>query len=323
MKAEIHFNLKWKKLYMKERKRQTALKCFVLLPHSGSQIELKVKDSLADWISFEALPVVKTVRKLSSQYQGHFEVAFGRVKHDGRLKLLPNDRVVRQHQPFLLVFSDDSDMVDKTGLKSLLDETENIDKSDDEELQHYRNKRDLQRNPSYYAYSVEPTEADRPGSNNNNEDKWRNKVQRFDKKVPKVTIEKKDQKAKTENPKKLIPKGRYYHPKKFGLKLPKKPKDRNFPFAWLQRPLGLSGDGQDGIYLKSHHQIDTCKKRELIVEFSDIGWGDWIISPKSFEAHFCSGSCPFPLTKVNKIPSHFFSSFNLAAYRRQIQQITR
>lgn len=41
-----------------------------------------------------------------------------------------------------------------------------------------------------------------------------------------------------------------------------------------------------------------CGRKRLMVDFADIGWGDWIISPKSFEAHYCTGSCPFPLTKV-------------------------
>ena len=43
---------------------------------------------------------------------------------------------------------------------------------------------------------------------------------------------------------------------------------------------------------------DLCKKRRLIVDFADIGWNEWIISPKSFEAHYCAGECPFPMSKV-------------------------
>ena len=43
---------------------------------------------------------------------------------------------------------------------------------------------------------------------------------------------------------------------------------------------------------------NLCSKKKLIVDFNDIGWGEWIISPKSFKAHYCSGVCTFPLTKV-------------------------
>ena len=41
-----------------------------------------------------------------------------------------------------------------------------------------------------------------------------------------------------------------------------------------------------------------CGRRKLVVDFADVGWSEWIISPKSFEAHYCAGKCPFPLTKV-------------------------
>lgn len=44
-----------------------------------------------------------------------------------------------------------------------------------------------------------------------------------------------------------------------------------------------------------------CGRRKLMVNFADIGWGDWIISPKSFDAHYCAGNCPFPLTEVSSI----------------------
>ena len=44
---------------------------------------------------------------------------------------------------------------------------------------------------------------------------------------------------------------------------------------------------------------DLCGRKKLILDFNDIGWGDWVISPKSFKAHYCAGRCPFPLTKVS------------------------
>lgn len=52
------------------------------------------------------------------------------------------------------------------------------------------------------------------------------------------------------------------------------------------------------------HSETYCGKRKLIVDFNDIGWGEWIISPKSFKAHYCSGSCPFPLTKKLRPSNH-------------------
>lgn len=40
-----------------------------------------------------------------------------------------------------------------------------------------------------------------------------------------------------------------------------------------------------------------CQRRKLSVDFNEIGWGEWIISPKTFDAQYCTGRCPFPLTK--------------------------
>ena len=51
--------------------------------------------------------------------------------------------------------------------------------------------------------------------------------------------------------------------------------------------------------LSRNEDMSVCGRRKLVVDFADIGWEDWIISPKSFEAHYCAGECPFPLTKVS------------------------
>uniref|UniRef100_A0A915IFF9 TGF-beta family profile domain-containing protein n=1 Tax=Romanomermis culicivorax TaxID=13658 RepID=A0A915IFF9_ROMCU len=61
---------------------------------------------------------------------------------------------------------------------------------------------------------------------------------------------------------------------------------------------------------KKSSTVSSCKRHDLIVEFSDIGWGDFIIAPKSFEAHYCAGSCGFPLSKLFCLPlsdEKFFS----------------
>lgn len=48
--------------------------------------------------------------------------------------------------------------------------------------------------------------------------------------------------------------------------------------------------------------VPTCRRHKLQVNFADIGWSHWIISPQTFEAHYCAGSCPYPLTKVSSTP---------------------
>ncbi|KAM4637064.1 growth/differentiation factor 10 [Discoglossus pictus] len=48
----------------------------------------------------------------------------------------------------------------------------------------------------------------------------------------------------------------------------------------------------------------VCSRRYLKVDFADIGWSEWIISPKSFDAYYCSGACEFPMPKVVRPSNH-------------------
>eukprot|EP00069_Balaena_mysticetus_P022659 bmy_14370T0 len=41
----------------------------------------------------------------------------------------------------------------------------------------------------------------------------------------------------------------------------------------------------------------NCARRYLKVDFADIGWSEWIVSRKSFDAYYCSGTCQFPMPK--------------------------
>lgn len=40
---------------------------------------------------------------------------------------------------------------------------------------------------------------------------------------------------------------------------------------------------------------DHCRRQALNVDFSDVGWNDWIVAPTGYEAYYCHGECQFPL----------------------------
>ncbi|XP_036604037.1 bone morphogenetic protein 4 isoform X1 [Trichosurus vulpecula] len=40
----------------------------------------------------------------------------------------------------------------------------------------------------------------------------------------------------------------------------------------------------------------NCRRHPLYVDFSDVGWNDWIVAPPGYHAFYCQGDCPFPLT---------------------------
>lgn len=46
------------------------------------------------------------------------------------------------------------------------------------------------------------------------------------------------------------------------------------------------------------NQHRGCSRRNLKVDFADIGWSEWVIAPKAFDAYYCAGTCGFPMPKV-------------------------
>ncbi len=48
-----------------------------------------------------------------------------------------------------------------------------------------------------------------------------------------------------------------------------------------------------------------CSRRYLRVDFADIGWSEWILAPKAFEAYYCAGTCGFPIPKVSVFSDNY------------------
>ena len=47
-----------------------------------------------------------------------------------------------------------------------------------------------------------------------------------------------------------------------------------------------------------------CQRHPLYVDFDEIGWSGWIISPRGYNAYHCRGSCPFPLGQNMRPTNH-------------------
>ncbi|XP_020308893.2 bone morphogenetic protein 2 [Oncorhynchus kisutch] len=48
----------------------------------------------------------------------------------------------------------------------------------------------------------------------------------------------------------------------------------------------------------------SCQRVPLFVDFEEIGWAGWIISPRGYNAYHCKGSCPFPLGESLRATNH-------------------
>lgn len=40
---------------------------------------------------------------------------------------------------------------------------------------------------------------------------------------------------------------------------------------------------------------EVCQRRALYVDFSNVGWNDWIVAPPGYDAFYCHGECQFPI----------------------------
>ena len=50
-----------------------------------------------------------------------------------------------------------------------------------------------------------------------------------------------------------------------------------------------------------------CSRKNLREDFAHIGWSEWVVAPKAFEAYYCSGTCGFPMPKVRGFSSSVIS----------------
>ncbi|KAM3860018.1 bone morphogenetic protein 2 [Diretmus argenteus] len=51
-------------------------------------------------------------------------------------------------------------------------------------------------------------------------------------------------------------------------------------------------------------RAQSCQRVPLFVDFEEIGWSGWIISPRGYNAYHCRGSCPFPLGESLHATNH-------------------
>ncbi|XP_015276337.1 PREDICTED: bone morphogenetic protein 4 [Gekko japonicus] len=53
--------------------------------------------------------------------------------------------------------------------------------------------------------------------------------------------------------------------------------------------------GGGGAHPRPRKSKKNCRRHALYVDFSDVGWNDWIVAPPGYQAYYCQGDCPFPL----------------------------
>ncbi|XP_026856669.2 LOW QUALITY PROTEIN: bone morphogenetic protein 8A [Electrophorus electricus] len=68
----------------------------------------------------------------------------------------------------------------------------------------------------------------------------------------------------------------------------------------------LPHPNKPGIFDQNHLNSgrQACKKHELYVSFSDLGWKDWVLAPPGYSAYYCDGECDYPLGSCMNATNH-------------------
>jgi bone morphogenetic protein 2/4 len=48
----------------------------------------------------------------------------------------------------------------------------------------------------------------------------------------------------------------------------------------------------------------ACKRESMYVDFTNVGWNDWIVAPPGYDAFVCQGECRFPLPDHANATNH-------------------
>ena len=67
---------------------------------------------------------------------------------------------------------------------------------------------------------------------------------------------------------------------------------------------GNNKKSRRGAKSKRRRKRDSCRRKPLYVDFSKLGWSNWVIAPRGYNAFFCQGLCEFPIDNHLKPTNH-------------------
>lgn len=295
LSAEIHLFKRKPKRF--NPKKDIELKMYEVAPHYMSEEgKITMRAESFGWQWYDVTEAIDSCLAARRRVPHLFALNFKTEKQNGKLKDIALKKFIRHHSmPFLIVYTNDTQENRFDQLDSLADkiksdsstfkntDTRKIpDKVTDIKLREKRSifDNEIPENPIDYPrierkFNIPQTHPGILQTRRQNRNK--NGGSR------RIPYPGKEKKRKQRNRKNKRRKNR-------------RRKNRVFPKEWKDVKQNMATEDRSG---------QLCGRQKLVVDFADIGWGDWIISPKSFEAHYCAGSCPFPLTRVSSLSDIF------------------
>lgn len=293
LSAEIHLYKRKPKRF--NHKKDIELKMYEVAPHYMSEEgKITMRAESFGWQWYDVTEAIDSCLAARRRVPHLFALNFKTEKQNGKLKDIALKKFIRHHSmPFLIVYTNDTQENRFDQLDSLADKIksdapvkkETVKKMIPDEVAEVK----LRDKRSIYDNEIPENPVD---------------YQRIERKfnIPQThpgILQTRRQNRNKNSGSRLIPypgKGkRKKNRKRKNRRRKNRRRNKEFPKEWKDVQQNMATEGKHG---------QLCGRQKLIVDFADIGWGDWIISPKSFEAHYCAGSCPFPLTQRLKPSNH-------------------
>ncbi|XP_062566779.1 bone morphogenetic protein 3-like [Saccostrea cucullata] len=294
LSAEIHLYKRKPKRF--NPKKDIELKMYEVAPHYMSEEgKITMRAESYGWQWYDVTEAVGSCLAARRKVPHLFALNFKAEKQNGKLRDIALRKFIRHHSmPFLIVYTNDTqesrfDQLDSLADKIKSESTSNNKNSEKKKLSDVVTDIKIRDKRSIYDNEIpeDPDDYDRIERKFN---------------IPQTHpgILQTRRQNRNKNPgSRLIPypskAKRRKHKKRKNRRKKNRRKNRVFPKEWKNVKQNMATEEKSG---------HLCGRQKLVVDFADIGWGDWIISPKSFEAHYCAGSCPFPLTKRLRPSNH-------------------
>lgn len=74
----------------------------------------------------------------------------------------------------------------------------------------------------------------------------------------------------------------------------------------MERMRGIGGAAPSAAPATEPGQRPLCRRVDMWVDFDHIGWDEWIVHPKRYNAYRCEGECPIPLDETFNPTNHAY-----------------